>query len=121
GAENFRVWDMIAETAAPVDCVVVTNATQWTPRIEALLERIPFSFIFSIDGITKSTYESIRVGADFDRVMANVERFCRYVVDRGTVASVNHCLMPSNVHEFGGLLMWAEERGLFVNVSVVRT
>ena len=35
---------------------------------EGLLDRINFD----IDGITKKTYESIRVGLDFDVVMKNV-------------------------------------------------
>jgi MoaA/NifB/PqqE/SkfB family radical SAM enzyme len=118
--ENFRVWDMIAETAPHIDCQVVTNATQWTPRIEALLEKLRFSFVFSLDGISKETYESIRLGADLDEVLANVERFRSYARRIGTAASVNHCLMPQNYEEFGDLLRWADEREMFVNVSVVR-
>ena len=121
GAENFRVWDLIVEHAPHIDCMVVTNATQWTPRIESLLDRLRFSFVFSLDGITKDTYEAIRVGSDFGSVMANVARFCEYARRVGTTASVNHCLMPQNVHEFGELLVWAEQAGLVVNVSVVRT
>lgn len=120
-AENFRVWDLIAEHAPHIDCMVVTNATQRTPRIEALLERLRFSFVFSLDGITAPTYEAIRIGSDFEQVMANVDHFTAYTRRVGTTASVNHCLMPQNAHEFGDLLVWAEERGLFVNVSVVRT
>jgi MoaA/NifB/PqqE/SkfB family radical SAM enzyme len=119
--ENFRVWDLIAEHAPHIDCMVVTNATQRTPRIEALLERLRFSFVFSLDGITAPTYEAIRIGSDFEQVMANVDHFTAYTREVGTTASVNHCLMPQNAHEFGDLLVWAEERGLFVNVSVVRT
>ena len=121
GTENFRVWDLMAEMAPKVTCKVVTNATQWNSRVERALGQLPFHFIFSIDGITKPTYESIRVGADFDEVMANVDRFLRYVDEMGTTASVNHCLMPQNHHEFGALLQWAEAKDLFVNVSVVRT
>lgn len=120
GAENFRVWDLIATHAPHIDCMVVTNATQWTPRIERLLDRLRFSFVFSLDGITAPTYEAIRVGSDFDAVMANVDRFTAYARRVGTTASVNHCLMPQNVHEFADLLAWAEARDLFVNVSVVR-
>lgn len=119
--ENRRVWEMIADEAPHVRCQAVTNATQWGPSVERVLDRIPMHFIFSLDGITAATYERIRVGADFGAVMANVERFRDYVAERGTTASVNHCLMPQNHAEFADLLLWAEERDLFVNVSVVRT
>lgn len=120
-AENYRVWELIARIAPHVTCKVVTNATQWNSRVRRAMDLVPLHFIFSLDGITKETYESIRIGADFDRVMENVDRFCDYVAANGTTASVNHCLMPQNYHEFGDLLAWAEDRGLFVNVSVVRT
>lgn len=120
GTENFRVWDLVADHAPHIECMVVTNATQWSPRIEALLDRLRFSFVFSLDGITRETFEDIRVGADFDSVMANVERMRGHAAQAGTTASVNHCLMPQNIHEFGDLLLWAEAKDLFVNVSVVR-
>lgn len=39
--------------------------------IEAGLDRV----IFSVDGATKETYESIRVGADYDRLIDNIKAF----------------------------------------------
>ena len=119
GAENFRAWDLIAEVAPHVRCQVVTNATQWNKRVEAVLERLPFSFCFSIDGITADTYESIRKGADFDKVLANLDRFCEHARRNGTELRWNFCLMPQNVHEFGGVLEYAEQRGILVSVQVV--
>lgn len=120
GEENFRVWDLIEELAPHIQCSITTNATQWSPRIERLLESLRFDFTVSLDGITARTYESIRVGANFDSVMQNVERIHEYTLRRGTSLSINHCLMPSNYHEFGELLKWAEHRQIPVNVSVVR-
>ena len=35
--------------------------------------------------------------------------------------SLNFCLMRSNVHEFADMLLLAEERGLVLNVCVVRS
>ena len=121
GAENFRVWDLIEELRPGLPCTVTTNATQWTPRIERLLERLPFSFVFSLDAMTARTFESIRVGADHAAVLANVDRFTEYARRRGTSATINHCLMVQNHHEFADLLLWAEGLGLPVVVSVVRT
>ena len=119
GAENFRAWDLIAEVAPGLRCDVVTNATQWNRRVDQVLEKIPMGFTFSIDGITKETYEAVRKDADFAEVMANVERFCAYARARGTRLALNFCLMAQNFHEFGDLLLFAEERGIGVNVSVV--
>ncbi|MFZ4432496.1 MAG: radical SAM protein [Microthrixaceae bacterium] len=119
--ETHRVWDLIATEAPHVRCSVVTNATQWSDRIAAWFERLRFDVVFSLDGITAQTYEAIRVGADFDEVMANVDRMLELVRAAGSTASVNHCLMPQNVHEFADLLAWADRKGLPVNVCVVRT
>lgn len=119
--ENFRVWDLIAELSPGLPCVVVTNATQWSPRIERLLEEHRIGFAFSIDGATKETYESIRVGANFESVMHNVDRYSEYARRSDMPVSINHCLMPQNVHEFPQLLQMAEDRGLHVDVSVVRS
>ena len=118
--ENFRIWELIAEVAPELTCTVITNGTIFNDRVEQVLDSVRMGFIFSIDGITAETYESIRVGADFDAMMANVERFHAHAVAAGTPASVNHCLMVQNHHEFADLLVWAEERRLPVDVSVVR-
>ena len=119
GAENFRAWDLITEVAPGLPCTVVTNATQWNARVEDVLDRLDMSFVFSLDGITKETYESIRLGADIDAVLANVDRFCAYARERGTTVMINHCLMVQNVHEFADLLLFADARDIPVNVSVV--
>jgi radical SAM protein with 4Fe4S-binding SPASM domain len=120
GAENYRLWDLMASDAPHVSCIVVTNATQWNARVERVLEKIPMSITFSIDGITKPVYESIRVGADFDEVMVNFDRFCAYADEVGSALHINHCLMVQNHHEFGDLLLFAEERNIQAEVSVVR-
>ncbi len=119
GPENFRAWDLIAEVAPDLEVQVVTNATQWNKRVEAVLEKVRIAPTFSLDGITAATYEAVRHGADHDAVMTNVDRFCDYTRRVGTRASINFCLMAQNHHEFGPLLVFAEERGIDVNVSVV--
>lgn len=119
GAENFRAWELVAELAPDLPITVVTNATQWNRRVEQVLERLAVSFVFSLDGVTEATYESIRVGADIEAVLANVDRFCAYARDRGTTTMINHCLMVQNVHEFADLLLFADGHDLPVNVSVV--
>lgn len=118
--ENFRVWELIAELHPDLPVTIITNATQWTPRVEALLERLRCSFRLSVDGVTAPTYESIRVGASFARMRANVDRFVEYGRRRGTDVGINHCLVRQNAHEFLDLLRWADDLDVPVYVSVVR-
>lgn len=120
GPENFRMWRLIAEMKPDLLCTVCTNATVWNRRVEEAVASVRMGFIFSLDGITADTFESIRVGADLGEVLANIDRFTAHARRMGTDVSINHCLMPQNVGEFPELLTYAEDRGIFVNVSVVR-
>ncbi|HMQ24840.1 MAG TPA: SPASM domain-containing protein [Acidimicrobiales bacterium] len=118
-SENYRAWELIAEVAPDLEVQVVTNATQWNKRVEAILEKVRIAPTFSIYGITAETYESVRQGADHDAVLTNIDRFCAYAERVGTRPTINFCLMAQNFHEFGPLLLFAERRGIPVNVSVV--
>lgn len=118
--ELFRVWELMAEVGVRPECSVVTNGTQWNERVEAALEQVPCSITVSLDGASRETFERIRVGADFDVVMANLDHFARYTRRVGTSLNINHCLMPDNAHEFADLLLLGDERDVDVRVCVVR-
>jgi MoaA/NifB/PqqE/SkfB family radical SAM enzyme len=120
GRENYRVWELVERLNPELSCTVVTNATQWSPRIERVGTTLRMGYTFSLDAVTKETYELIRVGADHDAVVANIPRYLAMAEAQDTTVEVNFCLMQQNHHEFADLLLWAEERGLGVNVCVVR-
>lgn len=66
-----RMIEYLAERDIP--SVVHSNAMALTPRRTAeLLDAGLDRFIVSFDGATKETYEDVRRGADFDRVLANI-------------------------------------------------
>jgi radical SAM protein with 4Fe4S-binding SPASM domain len=119
GRESLRVLEMLAETGSDAEVHITTNGTQWSPRIERILDRLRVYLVVSIDAATAPTYESIRVGASFDRVMANLDRFMESVDRRGTKVSLTHCLMSNNWHEFHQLLQLGEDRGLDIYVNAV--
>lgn len=119
-SENYRVWDMVARLRPELRCMVTTNATQWNPRVQSVLEGLHMSVIVSIDAIDPVTFAAIRVGASLPVVLENLERYRRVVEHNGATLTVNHCLMPANVDRFEDLLRWAERSGLRVEVSVVR-
>lgn len=121
GAENFRVWDLLAERNPGAEIGITTNGTQWSARVERVLDALAPAITVSVDGMTKPTFESVRVGADFDEVLANVERFVAHGRRVAKRVNFSHCLMPQNHHEFGDLLVYAEERDIHVHVAVVTT
>jgi uncharacterized Fe-S cluster-containing radical SAM superfamily protein len=115
--ESLRLLDLLVARAPHVAVSITTNGTIWNDRVERLLDALPISIMVSVDGCTKETFESIRVGASWDDVQANIARF-RAACDRsGTSFGIAHCLMVQNWHEFPDLVRWTESMkvNLFVN------
>lgn len=119
GKENFRVWDVLAEVNPSAKVTIITNGTQWSRRIEQVLEQLTPDIIVSLDGATAATYEAIR-GTSFEATITNFDRFAEHARRSGASLSVNFCWMPQNRHELIDILQLAEDRGAFVNVIVVR-
>ena len=46
-------------------------------KIRDKLLRVLGHVIFSLDGATADTYNQVRIGSDFDRVISNIEAFCQ--------------------------------------------
>lgn len=51
-------------------------------KLEALIGAGLDRIIFSVDGATKSTYEKIRVGGEFEKLIKNIETFIKIKRDR---------------------------------------
>jgi MoaA/NifB/PqqE/SkfB family radical SAM enzyme len=117
---NHRIWELLADSGAGTECNVTTNGMHWNERIRGHLDRLPFSIGVSIDGTTAATVESIRVGASFERIMANLDRFVAYGRSIDNPVSLTFCLMVQNWHEFGDYLRLAEGLGCQVYVNTVR-
>lgn len=117
--ETLRIWDMMIEDGLSIPCHVTTNGTQYNARVERILERLPISFVVSMDGRTKETVERIRVNAKFEEVLENFRRFHAYARERGTSMVLAYCLMRQNWHEFGDFLLFGDEYDCDVCVNVV--
>lgn len=121
GRESLRIMELLVEHGpADLNLAVVTNATTLGPRVERILRRCRPWISVSIDGGTAEVYERIRVGAQFDQVMANVDRLIDIVRDHGNGMTLTHCLMVDNWSTFPEFLQLAEARHLEVAVNTVR-
>lgn len=120
--ECFRVWDLMVEERAIVPIQISTNATVFNSRVKSLLETFPVRLLVSIDGVTKSTVEAIRVGARFETIQKNLRRFMEMcAADSGGGVTLAFCLMRQNWREFGDFLAYADSLGLPVFVNRVVT
>lgn len=70
------------------------------------------SLCISIDGATRSTYERIRVGASFDKLLGNIEELNRAKEHAGSATpyvQINFVLMRSNIEELPALVRLAHK------------
>ena len=85
-----------------------TNATLLTERLaEDLIRSGLDDLAISIDGASKETFERIRVGANYDKVVANVERLMEIRKRLGAarpLVRVNAVLMEENKEEYPEIL-----------------
>ncbi|MCU1368938.1 MAG: putative molybdopterin cofactor synthesis protein [Ilumatobacteraceae bacterium] len=124
GREPLRIMDLVVDHGAEdAEISVVTNGTTFNAKVERILTTVQPQITVSLDGGTAEVYERVRLGASFDKVMANLDRF-QAIVDgwRPLQATLNltHCLMVDNWSTFPELLFLAEERDLDVAVNNVR-
>jgi hypothetical protein len=59
------------------------------------------------------------VGASWDRLLVNLDRFAEVAARRGTRVSLTFCLLRANWHEFGAFCRLADERGFSADVNTV--
>lgn len=117
--ESQRVWDLMIEMDCRPRVTVVTNGTQWSPKVERYLRELPMNVTFSVDGATAETVEALRAGARFAELRANVDRYEAIIGPKGGSVGFHYCLMPQNWHEFGAFLLDADAHDRFVIVMTV--
>jgi radical SAM protein with 4Fe4S-binding SPASM domain len=95
--------------------VLVTNAFFLNEKIVCALIDAGITYIdISIDGATKKTYESIRKGSDFYRVLANVvmlQDIKKKMGSKNPLLYLDYALMKCNIHEFPDFLRLASKLG----------
>jgi MoaA/NifB/PqqE/SkfB family radical SAM enzyme len=94
---------------------VITNGLLLNERLIDAMIDIPISRIaISIDGATKETYEAIRVGASFEKLLANVRLLEERKARRGAAhprLRINHVISEMNVDELPLFLELVESLG----------
>ncbi len=90
-------------------CVYLVDSFDHIPQdaIEKLIDLKIEGVYISLDAATKQTYEKIRVGCDFDRVLKNIRRFIELKEKKKALLpeiSFRYIIMKHNVHEIPAFL-----------------
>lgn len=110
--EFARVWDLFIELNPQINCSVSTNGTIFNDRTRYYLDALPFNIALSLDAITPEVYNKIRINANYDSVMENMEKFINYTQERKTEFTVKVCAMQQNWHDIPALIKFVNERDL---------
>jgi radical SAM protein with 4Fe4S-binding SPASM domain len=80
--------------------VLITNGHNLHKKqIPALFESNVEAITFSFDGITKESYELVRVGGNFERTLDNISSFMNGFHNKDTIFSVNYTVLKCNLEE----------------------
>ncbi len=91
-----------------LDVHLISNGMLLNSEIVKDLKRLDIKLMISIDGGTKKTYETIRQGANFDKVV----RSARDSVKAGLLEALNFTLMKQNFHEIPDFMALAADIGV---------
>jgi len=87
---------------------LITNSLLLTPQIVSTLKQLEVRVVISIDGATAATYESIRGGASFEKVVEQA----RNCAQGGLLEAIDFTLLKRNYTEIPGIFELAASVGV---------
>ena len=102
----FELLDLMQQRQ--LDTHLITNGMLLTPRILNNLKSLGVKVMISIDGATAATYEKIRCGASFERVIEQAGNCAR----EGLLEALNFTVMKANYTEIPGIFEIAQSIGV---------
>ncbi len=95
----YKIWDKIIALNPNLNISITTNATVLTKKVKTTIESLNAHIILSIDSINKSTYEQIRLNANYDKVWENIQYFFNYGSKTNRPLTLAVCPMTLNYLE----------------------
>jgi len=116
----YDIWDMINKINPKCQILVTANANTMTPRIENMLKKYTnLHFNISIDSLNREHYQKIRIHADYEKVLENINLFIQYTRKHKTTCNLLVCPMAINSRDFGALVDFANTHNICVHYHTV--
>ena len=110
-----------ARSKGILDIYFSTNGSLLTEKISrGLIEAGLLRLQVSLDAATEETYNKIRIGGDYHKILANIDRFLEIRDELGSqlpTLRVNFVKTPENVHELDDFVEMWENKADFVGVQ----
>lgn len=117
--QYYDIWEKIVQENPQTKIFVITSGTILNENIKSLLERGIFEIGVSMDGMHKEVFEKVRVGANFEQVMKNVEWFSDYCKRKKTDLSVSLSVQRANWKEIPDFINYCNKLDCSVFFSYV--
>lgn len=115
----YQIWEQLIRRAPGCSILVQTNGTIMNEKVESLLYSGKFNIGLSIDSVRRDTFEKIRVHADYDKVMRNINSFAKYCKTAGRRMVISVCPMRDNWEEIPEIIYFAQITGADVFFNTV--
>ena len=106
-----KLWRTLKEHESNTRIVITTNCTVLPKETMRLLETFDLSIVASIDSLEKETYEFIRQGAHFERMMENLDYLLKRFKEGKIHLNLTVCPMRCNWRQIPRLVEFAIEHG----------
>lgn len=111
----YRIWEDIIRINPSCEISVVTNGTVLTDKIKDVLSRGKFRINLSLDAVDKEVYEMIRVKANFEAVLENVEFFGNYMRKQNGHLHIPVCPLKVNRYNIPDVVKFCNKNKYTLN------
>lgn len=115
----LTIWNLIIDLNPDCLIVIQTNGTILNDRIKQILQRGNFQIGISLDSLKKDVFESIRINANFDKVIKNIEYFRDYSVAGKRKFDLSMCVMRNNWQEAADFIRYCNQNHAVANLHKV--
>lgn len=113
----YKIWDKLLSINSKAKLHVVTNGTVLSDKIRDYLKKLNFTITVSFDALDKKLFESIRQGADYDKVKKNIEEYNVLLGGKGLSLSLTP--MKMNCREVPRVIDYCNSMNATINLSFV--
>ena len=116
----FDIWNKIIETNPSCYISVQTNGTILNDKVKNILEKGKFFIGISLDSLNPELYKKIRVNANLETTLNNIEYFKNYSQTNNRNIRLSTCVMNQNRFEIPIITEFCSKNNLSVEYNTIR-
>lgn len=115
----YDIWDIITKLNSEVIINITTNGTILNDKIRELIHKANVNITVSIDSFIPEIYESIRVGANFNKTWNNITEFSEILKSKNKHLNITVCPLKLNAHEIPEMVSICNKNQWIFNYNIV--